>query len=84
MSTLRHIEGHLDEQRAEAREHLAQHFDEVARRLRASEIDPCGVAAVVLLEDGTRDFEVCAGDGVETLALGASLQELARAITESS
>lgn len=84
MSTLRHIEGHLDEQRAEAREHLAQHLEEAARRLRTSDLDPCGIAAIILLEDGSRDFEVCAGDGVETLALGAGLQELARALTEST
>lgn len=82
MSVLRHIDGHIEERRAEAREHLAQHLEEAARRLRSSEEEPCGVAALILSHDGSRDFEVCSGGGVEALALSAAMEELARALAE--
>jgi hypothetical protein len=84
VSVLRHIEGHIDERRAEAREHLAQHLEEMARRLRGSEVEPVGVAAVVLLSDGTRDFELCAGEGLDSLALSASLHDLGRGLSEGT
>jgi hypothetical protein len=82
MSELKHIEGHLDERRAEAREHLAQHFEEAARRLRSSDIEPVGVAAMALYEDGTRDVELCCGQGLDALALAAVLQTLARSLAD--
>lgn len=82
MSVLRHIEGHLEERRAESREHLAQHLESLAQRLRASETEPFGVAAVVLHEEGSRDFELCCGGGLESLALAASMDSLSRSLAD--
>lgn len=82
MTYLRQIHGHLDERRAEARAHLAEHLETLAERLRRSDLEPLGVAAVVLLEDGSRDFEMCCGDGVEALALAASLDGLGRTLAD--
>jgi hypothetical protein len=81
MRVLEHIDGHLAERRAQAREHLAQHLEELAKRVRAGEGEPIGVAAVVLNNDGSRDEELCCNGGVETLALTAALEALARSLS---
>jgi hypothetical protein len=80
MSVIEHIDGHLAERRAKAREHLAQHLEDLARRVRAAEGEPIGVAAVIVKDDGSRDVEVCCDGGVETLALSAALGVLARSL----
>jgi hypothetical protein len=80
MSVLAHIEGHLAERQAEAREHLAAHLEELARRIRSEQGEPIGVAAIVLREDGSRDIELCCDGGVETLALASALDVLARSL----
>jgi hypothetical protein len=80
MSVLEHIDGHLAEWRAAAREHFAKHLEELARRVRADPGEPIGVAAIALKEDGARDVELCCDGGVETLALAAALDALARSL----
>jgi hypothetical protein len=84
MGVLSHIEGHLEERKAEAREHFARHLEELAARVRSADYEPVGIAAVVLREDGSRDVELCCDGGLETLALSSSLDTLARSLTMES
>ncbi len=77
------IDGHLEVRRQQVREHLAQHLERLAARLREEQTDPLAVAAVVVLADGGRLTEVCYGDALGGLALAASLATLERDIADS-
>lgn len=77
------IDGHLEVRRQQVREHLAQHLERLAARLRSDETDPLAVAAVVVLADGSRLTEVCYGDSLGGLALAASLATMERDIADA-
>ncbi len=76
------IDGHLEEQRQQMREHMAQHLERLARRVRREEVDPLAVAAVVLMMDGSVRSELCYGDPLAGMALATALGTMERDIAD--